>query len=451
SFSVLGPGELAARAPAALFGTLLVLMTYGFGARAFGRRSGFLAALVLATSVAFMATTRMMLTDVVFAFFVCGACFAWWLALEGERRRSALVVLAFASSALAVLTKGPLGLLIPALAAGGFAAVSRLRLGAQGPALAWGLAACAAMAAPWSALMIARHGWDYARAFFVHENLDRLLHAEHPANNHVFYYPLVLVVGSVPWLPALLVGLKRGRRWLAAFGAAPFMASWLASSLAFFTVAQSKLPTYVLFLLVPLSFLIATALDSMLREGLASRGERWLAMGAAAFQALAPLAGFAFPGFEAVRVPAAATALVLALSLALLARRPSVAWVTTSALATVVLVVCATTWSAGGIESSTSVKGIARELKRPGRAGLPVLCAAMLVRGLHYYAGTPPVVLSDRAHPFFTAHPIPVVVGAAGLEAFVRDHGPALCLLRTGEWHPLGPEARGAEVEVIGS
>src|SRR5262249_35432983 len=40
SFSVLGPGELAARAPAALFGTLLVLMTYGFGARAFGRRSG---------------------------------------------------------------------------------------------------------------------------------------------------------------------------------------------------------------------------------------------------------------------------------------------------------------------------------------------------------------------------------------------------------------------------
>src|SRR2546422_4756986 len=53
SFSAFGRSEGAARAPAALFGTLLTLLTYAFGARAFGRRVGFLAALVLATSVIF--------------------------------------------------------------------------------------------------------------------------------------------------------------------------------------------------------------------------------------------------------------------------------------------------------------------------------------------------------------------------------------------------------------
>src|SRR6266516_2707903 len=85
SFSVLGRGESAARVPGALFATLLVMLVYGFGARAFGRRSGFLAALVLATTVAFVATARLMLTDVVFAFFVCAACFALWRAFEAPR------------------------------------------------------------------------------------------------------------------------------------------------------------------------------------------------------------------------------------------------------------------------------------------------------------------------------------------------------------------------------
>src|SRR6266568_9087066 len=76
SFSALGRNELAARLPGALAATVLVLLTWAFGRRAFGTRAGLLAAVVLATGVAYAVTARMMLTDMVFAAFVCTACFA---------------------------------------------------------------------------------------------------------------------------------------------------------------------------------------------------------------------------------------------------------------------------------------------------------------------------------------------------------------------------------------
>jgi len=44
------------------------------------------------------------------------------------------------------------------------------------------------------------------------------------------------------------------------------------------------------------------------------------------------------------------------------------------------------------------------------------------------------VVLSRNDHPYFTPHPLPVVVGPEGLSAFVREHGGALCLVETRAW-----------------
>src|SRR5436190_15152446 len=64
SMALLGSNEFAARAPAALFGTALVVLTYWFGARTLGRRAGRLAAMVLASTLAIAVTSRMMLTDV---------------------------------------------------------------------------------------------------------------------------------------------------------------------------------------------------------------------------------------------------------------------------------------------------------------------------------------------------------------------------------------------------
>ncbi|HEY6867375.1 MAG TPA: hypothetical protein VI792_08965, partial [Candidatus Eisenbacteria bacterium] len=263
-----------------------------------------------------------------------------------------------------------------------------------------------------------------------HENLERLVRAEHPANNRLDYYPAVLILGSFPWIPLLAVTLMRTRRLLATGPAARFLACWFATSFVFFTLAQSKLPTYILFLFVPLALFSGVTLDALLREGFRSRAERATALALAAVQALGLCVVFAFPAYRAYFVPAGAAALCLALAALLLARRPSPGWVAASAAATLALVVGATTWSADAVEAETSVRPAAQALERAGDAAAPVLASAFLVRGVFFYTHRGARVLSNREQPFFTPHPLPVVRGPSGLREFVREHGTTLCVMR---------------------
>ena len=438
SFTVLGRGETAARLPGALAATLLVLVTAAFGRRAFGARAGLLAGLVLATGVLIAVDARLMLTDVVFAVFVCGACLALWRAIEpaatGAGRWLALAAIA---SALATLTKGPLGLLVPALAL----AAWRLARG-PGPrvgARAW-LAAAAlwlVIAVPWYAVMVARHGPEYLRAFFLHENLDRLLHAEHPANNRLDYYPAVIVLGSWPWLPALGVTLMRLRRRLAPGGVARFLGLWMLSSLIFFTLAQSKLPTYILFVFVPLALYIGASLDELLRDGFASRAERVVALALATLQAGALVVPLFLPVAAPYAAPALVAAAVLVAALAMLAVRPGRAWIGTSAAATLALVVAATSGAVGAIEPDASVRPAVLAIEHATPPGSPILCSAFLVRGIRYYTGRGDAVLSNRDWPFFTPHAIPIVRGPRGLADFVRRRGATLVVMRAKEWREI--------------
>jgi 4-amino-4-deoxy-L-arabinose transferase-like glycosyltransferase len=443
SFLALGRGELAARLPGALASTVLVFLTWGFGRRAFGRRAGLLAGLVLATGVAFAVTARMMLTDAVFAACVCASCFAFWRAAEPatdgapERPRTGWVVLSLAMSAVAVLTKGPLGFLIPGLAAFAWLKLTRRPFPARGTGLALGLALFALIALPWYVAMIADYRGEYVRAFFVHENLERLVRAEHPANNRLDYYPAVLILGSFPWIPLLGVTLMRVRRLLAGGGAAIYLACWFATSFVFFTIAQSKLPTYILFLFVPLAVLAGVTLDALLQHGFAGHAERRVALVLAALQALGVCAVFAFPAYRAFFVPAAVAAGCLGLAALLLVRRPSAVWIAASAAATLALVIGATTWSAAAIEAETSVRPAARLLAQRGESEAPVLASAFLVRGVYFYTHRGARVLSNRGQPFFTPHPLPLVRGAAGLEDFVREHGATFCVMRAKEWREI--------------
>ena len=443
SFSALGRNELAARLPGALAATLLVLLTWAFGRRAFGARAGLLAGLVLATGIAFSVIARMMLTDVVFALFVCGTCFAFWRAAEPraddgpEPQRTGWVVVSLVLTALAVLTKGPLGSLIPGLAAFAWLRLTRRRFPARGAGLALAVALYLLIALPWYATMLALYRWDYVRAFVIHENLERLIRAEHPANNRLDYYPAVLILGSFPWIPLLGVTLMRVRRLLAMGGVTLYLACWFATSFVFFTIAQSKLPTYILFLFVPLALFAGVTLDALLREGFRSRAERVLALALAAFQALGVCVVFFFPAFRAFFVLAAVAAGSMGLAAILLSRKPSAGWVAASVAATLALVVGATTWSAGAIEAETSVRPAAMVLERHADPDAPVLTSAFLARGVWYYSRRGGRVLSNRGQPFFTPHPLPLVRGPAGLSEFVLEHGTTYCVMRAREWREI--------------
>jgi len=437
AFAALGRSELAARAPSALFGTLLVIATYAFGARAFGRRAAWLGAVVLSTTVMFCAMSRLAMTDMVFAFFVCVACFAFAEVLTTETARPGRWLLAFAAGGLAALTKGPIGMLIPLLAGLTFAWSSRLTSRPRARTLLGGAALGLAIASPWYAVMFARYGWLYFRSFFIHENLTRLLVAEHPSNNEALYYPAVLLVGFIPWLPVLGVVIARLGERSRDRSVRRYLECWIASSLVFFTLAQSKLPSYVLFLFPPLALLLGTTLDSLMREGHRSPGERRIARGGALLQFAGSLGLFAYRPLAGLPLAVCAVPTCLAAAAALQWRRPAAPWVAVSALSTVALVVCVSGRAAAPMEAELSVKQVASRIPHGAGAAEPMLAVPILVRGLHYYTDAPVQVCSAKPNAFFTPHPLRVVVGAAGLRSFVATTGPTRCVLFADRWRAL--------------
>src|SRR5262245_61830104 len=112
-YAALGVGEMTARLPSAVAASLLVLVQYAFARWAFGRDVAWRAALVLLLSVEYVAIGRMALTDATLSLWTTGPgspfLRGWW----GAPPRGRWYASAWIAAALAVLTKGPVGLLVP--------------------------------------------------------------------------------------------------------------------------------------------------------------------------------------------------------------------------------------------------------------------------------------------------------------------------------------------------
>jgi 4-amino-4-deoxy-L-arabinose transferase-like glycosyltransferase len=256
AFRFLGENEGAARLPAVLAALLLVGATALVGARLLGASSGLHAGFALSTSLLVFAYGRAASMDMLLAAWVTLAIGLFALRLFGIAGRLA-VPAAFAAMGLATLAKGPLGLLLPALVVFGFALATRdlrpLRL-ALDP---WGLLAFLLVAAPWYAAILADQGRHFVDVFLLNHNVARFTSSIHNHPGPVVYYVPVLLAGLFPWSGFVL---------LAFTGLAPrrsrvdlFVLLWLVLPLAFFSLAGSKLPGYILPCLAPLALLIGRA------------------------------------------------------------------------------------------------------------------------------------------------------------------------------------------------
>jgi 4-amino-4-deoxy-L-arabinose transferase-like glycosyltransferase len=266
AYTALGVGETAARLPSAVAALLLVLVQYAFARWAYGRDVGWRAALVLLLSVEYVAIGRMALTDATLALFTTVAAYAflrgWW----APPPRGRWYALAWVAAGLAALTKGPVGLLLPLAGVLVYLGIaSGLR---QAWREAWplrGLALLLLVALPWYAAMFWLHGWDYA-ARARGETLGRVLRpVTGPGGTALFYLP-VLLVGFFPWsafLPeAVRAGLRQARaraRQSRREAVSVFAAAWLVAGLVLFSLAQTRLPHYVLPLFPAAALLVAAS------------------------------------------------------------------------------------------------------------------------------------------------------------------------------------------------
>ncbi len=278
SFEVFGLTEGAARAVPALAGILTVVMTFFLGQHLLGTRAAVYGAGILASSPIFFVLAEALTIDMVLTACMTATMASFYAAHLSEKK-GLWVGLVAASAALGVLAKGPVALVLPGLIALVFL-LWRRDWGTLGALLRpVPILLFVAVVVPWFVL-VSRANPDFLHFFFVRENFERFTaevgHPEGP-----FFYIPVLLAGPLPWT-AVAIGLACTRDGRAALGEVPrdarsFLLLWGGLIIAFFTVASSKLATYILPALPPLALVAGAWLDRVVeRTRLTAGVARWL-------------------------------------------------------------------------------------------------------------------------------------------------------------------------------
>ncbi len=249
AFTLLGESEFTARIYTALSG-LLALVAVGFTARRLaGDDSALLAVGVLLSSPYFLGLGGVVTLDMGLTAWTTVAVCAFLLAAAGpEAGRRRWMLVAWAGMALAVLSKGLIGIVFPAAAIFLHCLVNRdWRLLAR---LEWlrGTSLFLAIAAPWFVLVSAANP-EFPQFFFVHEHFERFLTKSHRREEPWWFFWPILFVGFLPWMLTLVPAALDGWRREAATAAFPwrrFAILWSAFVMAFFSASGSKLPAYIL-------------------------------------------------------------------------------------------------------------------------------------------------------------------------------------------------------------
>src|SRR4051812_11861747 len=248
AFEALGESEWSARLYVWLCALATVLLVGYTGGRLSGPPGAGLAAmLVLMASPYFVMMGGVVTLDTGLTLWTTVTLCAFLLA-ERPGTRPALrrrwMLLAWAGMALAVLSKGLVGIVFPAAALGLHCLVQRDFSPLRRMEWLRGGLVFALIAVPWFVL-VSRANPEFARFFFVHEHFERFLTTAHRRTEPWWFFIPILLAGFLPWTVSLLPAISHGWRLPARRGElAPWRFSllWALFVVAFFSLSGSKLP-----------------------------------------------------------------------------------------------------------------------------------------------------------------------------------------------------------------
>jgi len=253
SYRIFGVTEFALRFWSALAAVILVLVIARAARRWFGPPADLLAGLAFTTNLFTALLARAAVTDMLLTLFVTLAILAGVEALQESAPGRGWAVVGWAAMGLAVLVKGPVGLVIPGIALGGTLLVFReLRRGLTRLFPWQGLALFAAITFPWYVLVLAANGWAFVEGFVIKHHVTRYTGVISSHAGPLWFYLPVALVGFFPWsgfLPrALWQAGAVARRREAREQADRLLvacACWAIGVFVFFSLAGTKLPSYI--------------------------------------------------------------------------------------------------------------------------------------------------------------------------------------------------------------
>ncbi len=288
SYLAFGVTEFAARFPSALLGVGTTMLTFFLGRRLFSPSAGLWSAIALSTTMMFGVASRAATPDAPLIFFstLAIAIYVWGTtsAIRDEEQRElfpskwSIVAAMYLAMGLAVLAKGPVGVILPTAVIGMFLLIKRLQNTKTESASSSGfisriqaisrpfapihfLKTCwsmrpvtavlcvLAVALPWYVLVHLKTDGEWTYGFFVKHNVGRAMDSMDGHRGNVLFYPIALIVGFFPWstfwIPTLLDGirqLKAKSKWGDGY---LFAFCWIGVYLCLFSIAKTKLPSYI--------------------------------------------------------------------------------------------------------------------------------------------------------------------------------------------------------------
>lgn len=276
SFKVFGLNEFAARMPSVLAGSGMVALAYlisniyGFG---------FIAAVITATSLSIFLASKLAITDMMLCFFISATLVSFYCGYHKrlksrsklafrEKLSSKWFVTAWISMGFGMLCKGPVAVVLPLLIIFIFLLMQKdLKSFFEHTLIdvLMGVGIFLLITVPWFLWVHLKTQGAFTQEFFIGHNLARYAHVHTGHSGSIFYYIPVVILGLFPWSPFLLAAIKSSQLSTLTLKSEKaeiallmrFSLTWSVVVLVFYSVSQTKLPTYILPIYLPLSIIIA--------------------------------------------------------------------------------------------------------------------------------------------------------------------------------------------------
>ncbi|MCU1220596.1 MAG: Melittin resistance protein PqaB [Candidatus Angelobacter sp.] len=260
SYSIFGVSDWAARIPAAVHATAVVVGIFFF-MRRFRFASELDAAMIAASSAGMIGFGRGASTDMLVSAPFALAMMCWWI--WHQTNKKLWLLLFYGLLGLGALAKGPVAPALSVLVVGGYAVLRRDGKIFLRSLSVTGFLLFAAIVLPWY-LAVQHKVPQFFRVFFIEHNLERFGTNLYQHSQPFWYYIPVFLLATLPWtfftLPALV---QAGRDAFARWRTKPepmtidadaqaddeltsFLFVWAVAPIIFFSISRAKLPGYIL-------------------------------------------------------------------------------------------------------------------------------------------------------------------------------------------------------------
>lgn len=431
AFAVFGVSSFSARFFPALFAVFGVIAIYLLGKNAFrDNRKGLYAAFILMSSVLFVGLGRSVFTDMFFTVWIECSLGAFYWAYSNPRCKTWGLILFWLCAGLAALTKGILGMLIPALVIFIFLALRRELNFIVCSAFGLGFLLSLLVALPWYVFIIQKFGQIFIQEFFYNDHVRRLFEAEHRSNDQWFFYPLNMVGLMAPWCIFVVWAFAQLPKRLKT-DSNPiylFLAIWIGVVFCIFQAAHSKLVSYIFPLFPALALLAADFVAAAVNE----RKYRWLFL----------VSGLLFPLAGIVGAIAALTVfskyipsrfficgafsffvLMAVMVLVSILKKDGVVARLGSIMIQIPLLLAFALSNHGVFDQYASSKQACEYLLRHYQVNGPILCSKNYLRSTRFFTDKEVVMLNVRGHgKFFSPHPVRELKSPEEIATFFKDH-----------------------------